>query len=195
MRIPGKGITNVERLKQENDRENGKFKSSVHELNERFKQAGMALNYHNGYIQITADALTQAQVEQPFWEVVSDPIWANVSTDMATALDLRDSGQADPVFYAGRALESTIKIICDQKGWTTQQEKGASDFLNHLESKDKGAFISPWERKILQPFFSNVRNDYGHGAGSAPMPTMTDHQTNLSIEFCMSWIKCLVKRL
>lgn len=82
-----------------------------------------------------------------------------------------------------------------EKGWTTGLEKGASDFLNHLESKNNGSFVGQWERKVLQAFFTNVRNDYGHGPGSDPMPTMTDPQTDQTIEFCMSWIKSLIKRL
>ena len=195
MRIPGSLQSNVQRVQRGNDHVNATFKANVNELNERLKQAGMPLNYHNGYIQITTDSLTQDRIEQPFWEVVKSAKWTNVSTDMATAIDLRDSGGRDPAFYAGKALESTIKIVSGEKRWTTTQEKGASDFLNHLESKSNGSFISQWERKVLQAFFSNVRNDYGHGPGSDPMPTMTDPQTDQTIEFCMSWIKSLVKRL
>lgn len=195
MRVPGVPQSNIDRVKKGNDFINAAFSGSVHELNERFKQAGMPLTYHNGFIQITADSLTEAQIEQPFWETVKDPTWANVSTDMATAIDLRDTGGRDPVFYAGRALESTIKIISEKKGWTTGKEKGASDYLNHLESRANGRFVEPWERQILQAFFSGVRNDYGHGPGSEPMPTMTASQTDQVIEFCMSWTKSLINRL
>jgi hypothetical protein len=163
LRIPGSIQSNVDRVKQNNEYINTVFKGHVHELNERFKQAGMPLHYHNGYIQITTDSLTQSQIEQPFWDAVKDQKWANVSADMATAMDLRDTGGRDPAFYAGKALESTIKIISNEKNWTTGKEKGASDYLNHLESKANGRFIDSWERQILQAFFSGVRNDYGHG--------------------------------
>ena len=108
---------------------------------------------------------------------------------------LRDTGGRDPSFYAGKALESTIKIICIDKGWKTGQEKGAADYLNHLESKSNGAFIDPWERKIMGAFFSGVRNGLEHSPGSSPMPSMTGPQTDQTIEFCMSWIKSLIKRI
>ena len=195
MRVPGVAQSKAEQVQRGNDYVNTTFKAQVNEINERLKQASMPLHYHNGYIQITTDLLTQERIEQPFWEVVKPAKWANVSTDMATAIDLRDSGGRDPAFYAGRALESTIKIISGEKGWTTGQEKGASDFLNNLESKNNGSFIAQWERKMLQAFFGSVRNEYGHGPGGDPMPTMTDPQTDQTIEFCMSWIKSLVKRL
>jgi AbiJ N-terminal domain 4 len=195
LRIPGIFQSNVDRVKQNNIYNNTMFQGYVHELNERFRQAGMPLHYHNGYIQITTDSLTQAQIEQPFWDAVKDQKWVNVSTDMATAIDGRDTGGRDPAFYAGKALESTIKIISNEKNWTTGKEKGASDYLNHLESKANGRFIDSWERHILQAFFNGVRNDYGHGPGSDPMPTMTAPQIDQAIEFCMSWIKSLIKRL
>jgi hypothetical protein len=194
--LPGfKRQTNVERAQQANQHMNTMFAAQVHELNERFKQAGMPLHYHNGYIQITQDEQVQKQIEQPFWNLVKDAQWKNVSIDMATAIDLRDTGGRDPSFYAAKALESTIKIICDLKGWTTGQEKGVGGFLNHLTSKANGAFIEPWEHESVQRFYSDVRNDLGHGPGSKDMPNFTPPQIDQTIEFCMSWAKSLIVRL
>lgn len=187
--------THVEATLGANSALNASFDASVHELNTRFQQAGVPLHYHNGFIQISADALTQAQIEQPFWALVKDTKWANVDTDMKEAIDLRDSGGRDPALYAAKALESAIKIICDERGWTTGKEKGASDFLNHLEAKANGPFVSPWERELMQKFFSGVRNALGHGPGGEPMPALTQPQTDQAIELCMSWIKTLIARL
>lgn len=181
-------------VRSANDYLNKVFAANVHELNERFRQAGMPLHYHNGYLQITQDEQLGLQVEQPFWNLVKDAPWKNVSIDMATAIDLRDTGGRDPSFYAAKALESTIKIICELKGWANGNEKGAADFLNYLESKANGPFIEPWERQSMQRFFSDVRNDLGHGPGSKEMPRFTPQQIDQSIEFCMSWIKSLIKR-
>jgi hypothetical protein len=195
LRIPGISQSNVERVQKRNDYVNAAFNGNVDELNTRFEQAGMPLNYHNGYIQITTDALVQAQVAQPFWALVKDAKWANVSTDMAEALDRRDTGGRDPALYAAKALESTIKIISEGRKWITGNEKGVSDYLNHLEAKANGPFIEPWERQLMQKFFSDVRNDFGHGPGSAPMPNLSAQQTDYAIEFCMSWVKSLIRRL
>lgn len=188
-------VTSLEAAKKNNADMNATFAANVHELNERFKQAGMPLNYHNGFIQITQDALVQAQIEQPFWDLVKDPKWKNVSTDMATAFDLRDTAGPDPSFYAGRALESTIKIISDEKNWSTGNEKGVGGYLNNLTSKANGSFIAPWEHESMQRFFSDVRNDLAHGPGSKEMPKLSVQQIDHTIEFCMSWVKSLVARL
>ena len=192
MTIPGRRSDGVRAM---NESMNTLFAANVDELNKRFKQADMPMHYHNGFIQITQDERLQEQVEQPFWLLVKDANWKNVSIDMAEAVDRRDTGGRDPSFYAAKALESTIKIICDVKKWTTGKEKGVSDFLNHLESKANGAFIESWERQSMQRFYSDVRNDLGHGPGSKDMPNLTPQQIDQTIEFCMSWVKSLIKRL
>jgi AbiJ-like protein len=170
------------------------FCASVDELNARFRQAGYPLNYHNGFIQISADDLVQKEVETPFWTLVSDPAWKNVDMDMKEALDLRDSDGRDPAFYAARALESTIKIISDQNSWTHGGEKGAHNYIDNLASKRNG-LISSWESTSLKEFFTHVRNPFGHGAGSSEMPRLSRPQTEWAIEFSMSWIKNLIRRL
>ena len=189
------GENHADKARKENDAINAAFKAHVLELNTRFEQARSPLNFHNGFIQITTDALTQQQIDKPFWALVEGPKWVNVDTDMKEAIDRRDTAGRDPALYAAKALESTIKIICSDKGWTTGSEKGASDFLNHLERKATGAYIDPWERELMQRFFGGVRNELGHGPGGEPMPTLTGPQTDQAIELCMSWIKSLICRL
>lgn len=178
-----------------NEKVNRLWSEQVHELNTRFEQAGMPLHYHNGYLQIKEDGLVQAQVAQPFWHLVKDPKWANVSTDMADAIDCRDTKRRGAPLHAAMALESVVKIISDEKGWSTGNEKGASNYLDNLGSKANGHFIAGWERELMKKFFAEVRNDVGHGPGSDPMPVFTDEQDNYIIEFCMSSIKGLIARL
>jgi hypothetical protein len=192
MTIPGKRSNGVRAINKDL---NSRFAANVHELNERLKQADMPLHYHNGYLQVTQDEQLQEQVEQPFWLLVKSAQWKNVSTDMAEAIDRRDTGGRDPSLYAAKALESTIKIICELKKWATGNEKGVSDFLNHLENKVNGPFIESWERQSIQRFYSDVRNDLGHGPGAKDMPNFTPQQIDQTIEFCMSWVKSLIKRL
>ena len=179
----------------ENRNLNDRYNAVVEEFNTRSRQARYPLNYHNGFVQISKDDIAVTEVEQPFWNVVSDPIWKNVDTDMKEALDRRDTNQRDPAFYAARALESTIKIISDQKGWTHGREKGSHNFLDNLGGSKNGGFIDSWERQALKDFFTNVRNPFAHGPGGATMPELTPTQTNWAIETCMVWIKTLIRRM
>lgn len=53
--------------------------------------------------------------------------------DIKEAIDLRDTHGRDPAFYAARALESTIKIISDEKGLSTAKERGAHNYIDNLK--------------------------------------------------------------
>jgi AbiJ N-terminal domain 4 len=182
-------------LKAHNASLNQQFKDSVEEINERFRRAGAPLNYHNGFIQIAGDQLTEEQIEKVFWEILSGPEWINVDIDMKEAIDRRDSNDRDPAFYAARALESTIKIISDRMGWSHGGERGANSFIENIGNKKHVSFIEEWEQQALKQFFAKVRNPLGHGPGSEEMPTLTSQQTNWAIENSMSWIKSLIQRL
>lgn len=187
-------VSNIEAARQQRAASANAFQASVEELNTRFRQAGYPLNYHNGFIQISSDDLVQTEVETPFWRLVADPTWQNVDLDMKEALDLRDSDGRDPAFYAARALESAIKIISDRKGWTRGKERGAQNYIDNLASK-ANALITQWEGESLKAFFTHVRNPFGHGPGSDEMPSLSRPQTEWAIEFSMSWIKNLIKRI
>lgn len=82
------------------------FNAYQDELNERFRRAKAPLNYQNGFIQFTADERMEMEVVQPFWKLVADNRWENVSIDMAEAVDRRDTGGRDPVLYAAKALKA-----------------------------------------------------------------------------------------
>lgn len=171
------------------------FQKAVQELNMRMHQAGIPYAYHNGKIQRSTDGLTQTNVHAPFWQLVADPKWANVDTDMKEAIDRRDSNRCDVVVPALMALESAIKIISDEKGWTHGTERGAASYIDNLVSSANGRFIEPWEAEQLKGLFRDIRNPHGHGPGSAPQPQLSKAQENWVIDSAMIWVKSLITRL
>ena len=171
------------------------FRSTCDELNERFKQAKIPLSYHAGFVQVAGDSFIEESISKPFWSVIADPKWNNVTIDMAEAVDRRESAQRDPALYAAKALESVLKIISDEKGWTTGKEKSASNYIDNLRSGKNGAFVAEWEAEGLRHFFSRVRNELGHGPGGEPMPQMTQQQTEWAISIAMAWTKSMVTRV
>ncbi|WP_027556621.1 AbiJ-NTD4 domain-containing protein [Bradyrhizobium sp. Cp5.3] len=189
IRVPGNAADGV---RAANASLNAKFQEAVNELNARFRRAQCQLHYHNGFIQISEDQTVAQEIETPFWKLVAEPKWHNVDHDMKEAIDLRDTGGRDPAFYAARSLESAIKIISDEKLLTTGKEKGAHNYIDNLMG---AKLIEVWEMEALKYFFTKVRNPFGHGPGAAPMPSLTDHQTNWAIENSMIWIKSLIRRM
>ena len=178
-----------------NDGSDEAVSAAVRELNNRLRQAGMGLHYHNGLIQFAQDELTQERAAEPCWTILRDVKWANVDRELKEAIDHADGGRPDAAFHAAKALESTIKIISDDQGWTSGKERGAANYIDNLVSQKNGRFLEPWEGEMLKAFFVHVRNPHGHGAGSQPPPALTDPQTTWAIEATMSWIKSLVRRL
>jgi hypothetical protein len=183
------------RMKKHSEEEIARFRTSCEELNARFLQAAYPLHYHNGFIQFSSDTLIQSEIDEGFWQLISNQQWTNVDQDIKEAIDRRDSSGRDPAFYAARALESAIKIISEAKLATTGKEKGVANFIENLASEKSGPVIGGWEAEILRNFFRSVRNPLGHGPGSAPMPTLSVSQTDWAIHFCMIWIRSLVQRL
>ena len=98
------------------------------EINQRLKLHNMPLAYHNGFFQLSADPVIEAHVASPFWALVSNSKYKNVETDILQAIDLYDTGGRDPAFYAAKALESMIKIICNEKNLITGKEKRSGRF-------------------------------------------------------------------
>lgn len=194
LRIPS-NTSPGDALRRSQERAHAAFREHVAELNERFRRAGTQLNYHNGFVQVAVDELIEKQLERPFWALVADPVWKNVDLDMKEAIDRRDGNDKDPAFYAARALESAIKIISNRKGWTHGSEKGAHNYIDNLGSAKNGAFLKKWECVALKHFFTEIRNPFGHGAGSNEMPKLSAEETNFAIETCMSWIRSLISRL
>ncbi len=164
------------------------------EMNSRLRTAGLPLDYHNGYIQFTDQDIASQNAESGFWKLIKDSKWKSVDDDIKEAIDRRDNNKKDAPFYAFKALESAIKIVSDENGFTTGKEYGASNYIDNLVSKNNGSFLEAWEGDILKILFSNIRNPHGHGAGSDSAPELKPYQIDHSIEISMSWIKNLVKR-
>ena len=192
IRIPGDPGT---ALRGQIARLNEEFHASANELNIRFHQAGVPLSYHNGYIQVAKDEQIETRIAKPFWDAIADSKWENVAIHMNEALDLRDSGTGYAAWFACTALESAIKIVSDLKGWTRGNEKGAHNYIDNLVCERDGVrFIDTFEMDVLKPYFTHVRNQFGHGPGSQPMPNFTVEQTDWAIEFAMTWVRTLVRR-
>lgn len=191
LRLP---IFTEDYIRDQNSARNDSFNQNTTELNERFRQARFPLSYRNGFIQFSEDSVISAIIEKPFWSIVSDPKWKNVEHDLLEAIDRRDNKRKDAALSAAKALESAIKIISDEKGWTTKKEKGAASYIDNLVSEKNGRFIDVWESNMLKSFFSEIRNNLGHGPGAAPMLELNEQQNSWAIQTCMSWINSLIAR-
>jgi hypothetical protein len=195
--IENLGSDSQRKEREEIERNVAAFSRQVHELNERLRQAKMPISFHNGLMQISDDSLIEERIERPFWSIVSAPKWSVVDQQIKEAIDERDGGDRNAVSNALNALESTIKIISDEKGWTKGTEKGAASYIDNLVKEREGVrFIEVWEKDALVKLFGDIRNLFNHGpSGDKPVPTLRPEQTNWALDVCMVWIKSLIRRM
>ncbi|MGX5733886.1 hypothetical protein [Bosea thiooxidans] len=170
----------------------GQWAAIEDRINAFLKASALRLTYRNLNFLPLDDERLMDEVVQPFWTLVAGEEWTNVRKDMEGAVRQRDTGGPNAALLASRALESTIKIISDRKGWTHGKERGATSYIDNLASG--GRFLDAWEGNLLKRFFTEVRNPEAHGAGSVPQPVLNEHQNIWAIEFCMISIKGLIKR-
>ena len=45
------------------------YMDSVDELNLRFRESKLPFTYHNDYIQLVEEELTEKEIEEPFWHL------------------------------------------------------------------------------------------------------------------------------
>lgn len=194
----GPKVYNSHRIKAEDILPKQKMKKEAlsniqTEIAERLKLHKIPLAYHNGYFQQSFDPVIEEKISEPVWKLIAAPKFKNVEIDLLEALDRYNNLDRDPAFYAAKALESMIKIICADKGLTKGREKGAGDFLSYLNSKDHGPIITNDERNELTSMF-RVRNSEGHGPGGEKMPSLTSEQAHRYIHAAMIWIYTLAHR-
>jgi HEPN domain-containing protein len=148
---------------------------AVEELNERFRRAGFGYRFERGQIvRIDSEYLHQ-QVTIPALQLLSDPRFKGADEEFRAAHDHYKAGEyRDCAVDALNALESTMKAICDAKGWKYEKGARASDLLKVL--RGNGLFPDfadqSFEQLVatLKSGLPAVRNQTGgHGQGAQPV--------------------------
>jgi hypothetical protein len=106
---------------------------AVSELNERFRRAGFGYRYERGKIFRIDSELPHQEATLPALVLLSDPRFAGADQEFRAAHDHLKAGEyKDCVVDALNALESTMKPICDAKGWKYDKGARASDLVKVL---------------------------------------------------------------
>ena len=125
---------------------------------------------------------------KPALALLSDPTFAEANSEFLGALEgYRNEDYRDSVVKCGSAFESVMKVICERKGWPSQNDAGK--LLNTVLSK------TALPRFLKQPLIqiATIRNELGsaHGAGMEPRD-VTSHLAQYTINLTASAILLLV---
>ncbi len=106
---------------------------AVAELNERFRRAGFGYRYERGDIVRIDDEFLHQEATRPARALLSDPGFSGASDEFRAAHEHLKAGETkDCCVDALNALESTMKAICDAKGWPHEKGARATDLVKIL---------------------------------------------------------------
>lgn len=167
--------------------------SIVEQLNKRLHEAGIPFYYDNGVIRHSEDLLIKKNIEEPFWELISDPRWNQASKHMRKAVETMRFDKTNAVKEAAQALESVIKeIYLTKKSISEDKHSNVTTCINYLWSEN---VMAKHESEIIKIFFSQSRNPISHPKRSSTPgdPTRwSQDEAVWIVDFCMATIRRLV---
>lgn len=150
---------------------------AIEELNIRFREAAIGYQFEGGQIIRVDSQYVHAEVTIPALTLLADPRFAGPQEEFLSAhTHYRVGEHRDAVTDANNAFESTMKTICEIKGWDYPNGATASVLLRTL--RDNGLLPNYLDNAFdqlaatLQSGLPQVRNEEGaHGQGSEPRET------------------------
>jgi hypothetical protein len=167
----------------------------IEELNERFKEHGIGFQFEsNQIIRVDSQFLHQETIK-PALRVLSARRFAGANDEFLSAHEHYRSGRyAEAVNECLKALESTLKVICQTRRWPFKETDTAKTLLDivfannlipdYMQSQFGGL------RSVLESGVPTTRSrESAHGAGATPraipahLAAYVLHQTAASILF------------
>jgi hypothetical protein len=150
--------------------------SVVDELNGRFREAGVGYQYQSGEILRVDSQLLHEEAVKPTLRLLSNSGFDGANDEFLRAHEhYRHGRHKEALNEALKALESTIKTVCAQRGWPVEPTATASRLLEVCFSN--GLLPSALQahfgalRATLEAGIPTIRNKMsGHGQGQEPLP-------------------------
>jgi hypothetical protein len=154
---------------------------AVEELNTRFKEHGVGYQFTEGKLLRVDSQFIHIEAVIPALAVLRGEHFAGAQEEFLSAFEhYRHGKKEEALVDACKSFESTMKAICDKRGWAYDKNKAtASDLVNICLSQR--LIPSFWQghfaalRAVLQSGISTARNrQAGHGAGTEARPEPPD---------------------
>jgi AbiJ N-terminal domain 4 len=148
---------------------------AIRELNYRFREHEIGYQFEGGQVIRVDSKFIHAEVVVPALCLLSDPNFAGPEQEFRSAHEhYRRQEYKEANNYALKSFESTIKSICDMRGWSYAKTACAKDLINIiLTNQLVPQYLQDYFsglRKVLESGVPAVRNKTsGHGQGSMPV--------------------------
>lgn len=166
-----------------------KPEDAIKELNERFKEHGIGFSFDGSEIIRVDSTYTHAEIVKPTIVLLWNNKFKGANEEYLKAHEHYKKGRnKECLTECLKAFESTIKTICEEKGWSYKQSDTAKRliqicFQNGLvPSFTQNQFTSL--QNLLESGIPTIRNKLGgHGQGQVPQKVddeMTRYGLNLT---------------
>ena len=146
--------------------------AAIGELNERFRRAAVGYRFEGGVLIRVDSELLHSEVVRPALRFLQQRGFEGPRAEFLKAHAHYRAGETKAaVTEAHNAFESTLKAICDQRGWSYPEKPGASHLLKTV--RDGGLLPGYLDQSFdqlaatLKSGLPKVRGEEGgHGQGS-----------------------------
>lgn len=159
---------------------NERADEAIDDLNIRFKENAVGYQYIDGEIVRVDSELIHAEAVKPALRLLNTKEYAGPHQEFLSAYEhYRDGKNKEALNDCLKAFESTMKAICDKRGWTYKPGDTAKALIDVLYAE---GLVPPfWQtqfgalRALLESSIPTCRNKQsGHGQGATPT-TVPDH--------------------
>jgi hypothetical protein len=162
---------------------------AVEELNERFKEHGFGFQFTSGEMIRVDSTYMHSEVVKPTLKLLWNKKFKGANDEYLSAHEhYRHGKNKECLTDCLKAFESTMKIICTEKGWSFNQNDTSKKLINVclqnnlVPSYMQNQFTSL--RSMLESGIPTIRNKLGgHGQGQTPQKVddeMTRYALNLT---------------
>jgi hypothetical protein len=144
---------------------------AITELNHRFLENGVGYEFTNGKIVRIDSQFIHKEVVMPAISLLNEAKFKGASDEFLKAHEYHRKGESkDSIAWALKAFESTMKAICDERGWRYEKTDTAKPLLdklfqNGLIPKDLEAHFGGL-RAAMESGLPNISNSTSrHGQG------------------------------
>ena len=149
---------------------------AINEINTRFKDSGVGFGYLGHNIVRIDSELLHSDVVKPALSFLNGAMYDGPREEFLNAHSYYRSGKhKEAIVDCLKAFESTMKAICDERGWAYDKGKATAKDLIAI-CFDKGLVPSYWQnnlanlRALLESGVPTGRNKTsGHGQGATPI--------------------------
>jgi hypothetical protein len=171
---------------------------ALDEINYRFRQAGFGYQFEDGEVFRVDSQFTHEELVKPALKILNESGFEGPQAEFLEAHRKYRSGEYEQsVVEAGKAFESSLKVICDKNGWVYDNGARTSDLLKVVRAEGLWPdYLDGSFNQLVATLASGlpkVRNDAGaHGQGSE-VRTVPAYIAHYALNLCAAKLALLAQ--